>query len=114
MVFCGDCLMWAHLGCDRIFNVPSMKASFDIKMFSYNCCKCRSRRRNDIIIQLIEKVSSEDKYFFFQEPVEEQVPNYTKIVKQPMCFKYVREKASTSNVYLMNPDQLRQDIQLIF
>jgi hypothetical protein len=58
-------------------------------------------------------MSNEDKLYFFQEPVEDQISGYTKIIKTPMCFANVRERAKT-NTYLIEPSALRRDINLIF
>ena len=55
----------------------------------------------------------EDKWMIFIDPVENIIPGYTKIIKTPMCFEYVKQKAK-SNMYLRDPSALRRDIALIF
>ena len=49
--------------------------------------------------------------YYYQEPVEGRVMNYTKIIKNPMCFKYIREKVSD---YVRSPELLKSDVNLIF
>lgn len=45
--------------------------------------------------------------------MEDQIAGYTKIIKTPMCFTNVRERAKTT-LYLTEPSALRRDINLIF
>lgn len=58
-------------------------------------------------------MANEDKFFIFQDPVEDHIVGYTKIIKTPMCFAYVRTRAK-SGMYLSDPQALRRDIALIF
>ena len=63
-------------------------------------------------MQLLQKLEIEDKNQIFKNPVEEIYPNYLKIIKTPMCFKYIWAKGVS--IYLKNPELLKADINLMF
>ena len=79
----------------------------------YHCPECRQNTRAIQIQQLIERLANEDKQYYFQEPVEDQIEGYTKIIKTPMCFQYIRQRARTP-MYLTDALALRRDVALIF
>jgi len=111
-IHCTSCNMFIHMGCDRMFLAEGLRKKFDDLKLQYNCQFCRQLSRTQLISQLVDRLINEDKNYFFQEPVEEHVPNYTRIIKTPMCFKYIKQKITTT--YLRNPEQLRSDCALIF
>eukprot|EP01022_Parablepharisma_sp_SALTPOND_P003143 TRINITY_DN1124_c0_g1_i1.p1 TRINITY_DN1124_c0_g1~~TRINITY_DN1124_c0_g1_i1.p1 ORF type:complete len:1179 (+),score=140.02 TRINITY_DN1124_c0_g1_i1:8642-12178(+) len=111
MIQCA-CGMWVHKSCDKsltddAFNVYEQSGK------EYLCMKCRRNKRNMFIMQIIDILANEDKMQLFHYPVDlVAVPNYTNVIKQPMCFKIMREKAS-QGIYLSSPETLKSDFELI-
>jgi len=132
-MYCGQCKMWVHNECDRLLSSQQVKDKFannnDLanqtsnpystfnyiggpNKLQYSCPQCRQLKRTQLIVQLVDNICLEDKYLYFQEPVEDKIIGYTKIVKHPMCFRYVKEQIP--KLYLRNPEQLMGDIGQIF
>jgi len=110
MIQC-TCGMWVHQSCDKTLT-DDIFDSFKHSGKKYLCFKCRRNQRNLYVKQVIEELMSYDKAHYFLNPVDDTVPNYRNIIKHPMCFKTMLEKAE-KDAYLLDPEVLRGDFELI-
>lgn len=111
MIQC-SCGMWVHQSCDKNLT-DDVFDSYKQNGRKYLCIKCRRDRRNLFVKQIVEALANEDKARLFFEPVDAAaVPNYGNIIKNPMCFKTMQEKAA-NEVYLADPEALKNDFELI-
>lgn len=68
----------------------------------------------EFLTALLDKVASVDKEGFFQVPVDEKLhhaPNYYSIIKQPICFRDMKQRLSTG--CYASYRQIREDFELI-
>jgi hypothetical protein len=72
MINCGKCQTWVHFECDRIFEDEGIKNRFKAavngdtqEILQYHCQDCRNNERSQLIRQVIENLSKEDKNFIF-------------------------------------------------
>ncbi len=105
MIEC-TCGMWVHKCCDKSLTEDTFNA-YKQTSKEYSCPKCRKNKRNMFIMQIIDILVGGDKYQLFYNPVDvTAVPNYLTVIKQPMCFKTMREKV-TEGIYILNPELLK-------
>jgi hypothetical protein len=98
--------MWVHKSCDNTLT-DSLFNTFEQTSKEYVCPKCRQSKRNLFIMQIIDILISGDKLHLFYNPVDViAVPNYTNVIKKPMCFKKMQEKTNQGD-YLINPEELK-------
>jgi len=111
MIECA-CGMWVHQSCDKTLT-DDVFDKFKQKGKEYLCIRCRNNKRNKFISDLINLLMDGDKMHYFENPVDlMQVPNYSNVVKNPMCFNQMKEKAAQS-VYITSPETLKADFELI-
>ena len=100
------CGMWVHKSCDKSLT-DTMFNTYEQSNKEYLCPKCRRDKRNMFIMQIIDILVGEDKLQLFYYPVDVvAVSNYQAVVKHPMCFKTMREKAN-QGIYLLSPEGLK-------
>lgn len=105
MIQC-QCNMWVHKSCDNTLT-DTLFNTFEQTTKEYVCPKCRQTKRNLFIMQIIDILIAGDKLQLFYNPVDViVVPNYTNVIKKPMCFKKMQERTNQGD-YLTNPEELK-------
>lgn len=103
------CKFFYHVKCDRTLVSGTAKKK-------YHCPSCRIKKKIKFLDNFLKNFIALDENLFFIEPVDTKViPNYTKVIKKPMCFKMIEEKIKdVENVnYLKNMNEFFEDIDLI-
>ncbi len=113
MVLC-KCKFWIHAECDRILTNENFRKLTEKKSQNYHCPFCRIKKKKKIFYKFIDECINFDRngWFFFPVDTTKEV-NYLKIIKNPICFSVIKTKAF-EGIYLESPDDLINDIKLIF
>jgi hypothetical protein len=110
MVQC-SCKLWVHKDCDRILTDTYF---YKLAKTTYNCPDCRTGKKLRELKNILFEYIKYDKLQYFYNPVDIKVAkNYDKIIKTPMCFKFIEDKLKTS-YYLEEPQEFVDDLKLIF
>ena len=105
MIEC-TCGMWIHKCCDKSLTEDTFNA-YKQTSKEYSCPKCRKNKRNMFVMQIIDILVGGDKFQLFYNPVDvTAVSNYLNVIKEPMCFKTMREKVS-EGIYVLSPELLK-------
>ena len=111
---CTKCKYFYHKSCDRILFSNTNNANNIGKKNKYLCPFCRINKKTNIINNLIKDLKGLDQNEYFIEPVDlKAIPNYSKVIKNPICFKDIETKNSKDNIYLKDMDKFFNDIYLI-
>ena len=84
MLTCDSCSLWVHAGCagvnEKEYDLTSNgdHPIYNTEFLCRICCRNRS-------LEIINRLTQEDKLFLFAEPVTDKVaPNYLDVIKNPM------------------------------
>ena len=86
-----ECGHWTHQSCD-------LELTDDLfKMYEsgqaenlYECPVCRKEKRRDRLLAFFETyICKEDIFGFFYRDVRNELPNYSLVVREPMCLQQV-------------------------
>ena len=111
LIECIKCKFFYHKLCDRI--IPQKSNNFG-KKNKYMCPFCRINKKANCINNLIKELKNLDQNEYFIEPVDlKAIPNYSKVIKNPICFIDIENKNIKENIYLKNMDKFFDDIYLI-
>jgi hypothetical protein len=116
LIECTKCKFFYHKLCDRILfsNINNINNNFNTKKNKYICPICRTNKKTYGISNLIKELKSLDQNEYFIEPVDlKAIPNYSKVIKNPICFKDIENRNMKENVYLKDMDKFFDDIYLI-
>lgn len=79
----------------------------------YICPFCRVIRKRNVYVVIIECISVFDEAQFFTEPSYLDIPMYSTIISEPMCFQVMKEKCLEGK-YDEDPEKtIKNDFQLI-
>jgi hypothetical protein len=110
MVLC-NCKLWVHKDCDRILTDQYFQK---ISKATYYCPDCRVSKKQKDIKNILNEFIKQDKNGYFYHPVDPSLArNYEKIIKRPMCFKFIEDDIKR-NIYLEEPQYFLNDLKLIF
>ena len=114
LIECTKCKYFYHKACDRILFSCFNNINNIYKKNKYLCPFCRINKKTNILSNLIKELKSLDQNEYFIEPVDlKAIPNYDKVIKNPICFKDIETKNSKDNIYLKDMDEFFTDIYLI-
>lgn len=110
MIEC-KCKLWVHKTCDRILTDEYFKK---LSKKTYHCPVCRIKKKNKQISLILNDLIKQDKNGIFYNPIDIiTLTNYTKVIKNPMCFSVIENRLQ-KNLYLENITDLISDVELIF
>ena len=113
LIECTKCKYFYHKLCDRILFTNNTSNNVNTKKNKYLCPLCRTNKKTNGINNLIKELKNLDQNEYFIEPVDLKIiPNYSKVIKNPICFKDIENK-NFEEKYLKNMDQFFKDIYLI-
>ena len=113
LIECSKCKYFCHKSCDRIL-FSNINNNYIGKKNKYMCPTCRINKKTNLLNNLIKELKNLDKNEYFIEPIDlKAIPNYAKVIKNPICFKDIENKNSKENVYLKNMDKFFEDVYLI-
>ena len=111
LIECIKCKYFFHKLCDRILLSNNNNIG---KKKNYICPFCRIIKKTNCINNIIKELKCLDQNEYFLEPVDlKAIPNYSKVIKNPICFKDIENKNIKENIYLKDMDQFFNDIYLI-
>ena len=123
LIECTKCKFSCHKICDRIIPFTTEYHNGQLQYISlthhgkknkYHCPSCRINKKILAINGLINDLIKLDTNEYFFEPVDLQaIPNYSKVVKRPICFKDIINNNTIKNDYLKNMINFFDDIYLI-
>ena len=112
LIECIKCKYFYHKLCDRVI-FTNNNNNFNTKKNKYMCPICRTNKKKNGINNLIKELKSLDQNEYFIEPVDLKIiPNYSKVIKNPICFKDIENK-NNKDIYLKDMDKFFEDIYLI-
>ena len=114
LIECTKCKYFYHKVCDRILFSNTNNENIIFKKNKYLCPNCRINKKTNLISNLIKELKSLDQNEYFIEPVDlKAIPNYSKVIKNPICFKDIETKNIKDKLYLKDMDEFFSDIYLI-
>ena len=112
LIECTKCKYSYHKNCDKIIFTNINNNLF--KKYKYICPFCRINKKINCVNNLIKELKNLDQNEYFIRPVNpNEFPNYTKVIKNPICFEDIENKNLIDNTYLKNMDKFFEDIFLI-
>ena len=112
LVECIKCKYSFHKNCDKIIFTNINNNLF--KKNKYLCPFCRISKKVNCINNLIKELKNLDQNEYFIKPVNlNDFPNYSKVIKTPICFEDIENKNLKDNTYLKDMDKFFSDLILI-
>ena len=107
LIECNKCKFFYHKICDRILDGGINKKN------KYHCPICRTKKKNKYLENFIKELENLDTHSLFINPINTKLfPNYEKVIKNPMCYKYINDKIN-QNIYLKDIKLFFDDVLLI-
>ena len=112
LIECSKCKYIYHKTCDKIIITNINNNLF--KKTKYSCPFCRINKKISYINNLIKELRNLDQNEYFVRPVNQNdFPNYSKVIKNPICFEDIENKNLKDNIYLKDMDLFFKDLILI-
>ena len=108
---CGKnrCVEKIHVRCD----FPFARKYQEGRVQNYHCPKCRKKSKRQLLRYLVDDLKRFDEYQYFTDPVYENLPYYTRIVKRPICFMDIRDNVASGKYDEDSFDKMVADFTIL-